>query len=141
MVWNELKYKCHVKKELGEIPVIQCYPGQLNQVFMNLFMNAVQSISEKGEISISTSATEKEIVITISDTGIGIPKENLTRIFDPFFTTKPVGIGTGLGLAISAGIIKKHLGTINVYSVVDKGSTFTISLPVVNNLKHIRPLA
>jgi len=129
LVWNELKYKCQVHKKLGDLPSINCYPGQLNQVFMNLLVNAGQSIKEKGEITIETSATEKEIIIKISDTGSGISSENLSKLFTPFFTTKPVGVGTGLGLSISYGIIQKHRGRIEVESKVGVGTTFTIILP------------
>ncbi len=135
MVWNELKYKTDVLKEYGTIPEIECYPLELNQVFTNILVNAAQAIEEKGEIKISTRLINDDqsakdcVEIRISDTGCGIPEENLSRIFDPFFTTKEIGKGTGLGLNISFGIIKKHEGTINVKSKVGKGTTFIISLP------------
>jgi signal transduction histidine kinase len=132
IVWNELKYKCTVTKHYAaELPQIRCLPTQLNQVFMNLLVNAAQAIPEKGEITISTAAVDaNSIQIVISDSGTGIPTENLNHIFDPFFTTKPIGKGTGLGLSISYGIIGKHHGKIEVSSVVGQGSTFTITLPI-----------
>jgi signal transduction histidine kinase len=130
IVWNELKYKCAVNKSLKPLPRIRCYLGQLNQVFMNLLVNAAQAIPEKGEINIETETINGHIVIRISDTGSGIPPEIIPKLFDPFFTTKPAGKGTGLGLAISSGIIQKHNGTIDVESTIGKGTTFTIRLPL-----------
>jgi signal transduction histidine kinase len=130
VVWNELKYKADVIKDLGELPSVKCYPQQLNQVFMNLLINGSQAIEGRGEIRIKTRAAEKYIEVEISDTGSGIPKENLGKIFDPFFTTKGVGKGTGLGLNVSYNIIKKHHGTLEVESEVGKGSLFRIRIPV-----------
>ncbi len=130
IVWNELKYKAEVVKEYGELPDIECYPQQLNQVFMNLLVNAAQAIEERGQIRIRTYSDGGRVYVQISDTGVGIPKENLSRIFEPFFTTKEVGKGTGLGLSMSYGIIKKHGGKIDVQSQVGKGTTFTIELPL-----------
>ena len=130
VIWNELKYKCEVKKNLAPLPAIRCYPGQLNQVFMNLLINAAQAIPERGTITITSEATDKDIVICISDTGQGIPPENLSKLFTPFFTTKPVGKGTGLGLSISYGVVQKHNGTIGVVSQMGQGTTFTIRLPL-----------
>ncbi|MBW1614871.1 MAG: histidine kinase, partial [Deltaproteobacteria bacterium] len=98
IVWNELKYKAEVIKDLGDIPPVKCYPQRINQVFMNVLVNAAQAIEKKGEIRIGTRAVDGYVEVKISDTGVGIPKENLSRIFDPFFTTKDVGKGTGLGL-------------------------------------------
>ena len=135
MVWNELKYKADVLKEYGAIPEIECYPLELNQVFMNILVNAAQAIEEKGEIKISTRLINDDqsardcVEVRISDTGCGIAEENLPKIFDPFFTTKEIGKGTGLGLNIGFGIIEKHKGTINVESEVGKGTTFIIRLP------------
>lgn len=130
VVWNELKYKATVNKELGRLPMVKCYPQQLNQVFMNLFVNAAQAIEKQGEISISTRADNGFVEIKIEDTGSGIDKKNLTRIFDPFFTTKDVGKGTGLGLNVAYNIIKKHKGTIDVKSEVGQGTVFKIRMPV-----------
>ncbi|MBW2563429.1 MAG: response regulator [Deltaproteobacteria bacterium] len=130
VVWNELKYKATVNKELGKLPMVNCYPQQLNQVFMNLFVNAAQAIEKQGEISIVTRADDGFVEITIGDTGSGIDKEYLSRIFDPFFTTKDVGKGTGLGLNVAYNIIKKHNGTIDVKSQVGKGTVFKIRIPI-----------
>ena len=131
IIWNELKYKCTVKKEYGDLPQTRCYPQQLNQVFMNLLVNAAQAIESKGEIVITTRASETEITIAIADSGSGIPPENLGRIFEPFFTTKEVGKGTGLGLSITYDIVtKKHGGRIEVTSEPGKGTTFVVTLPV-----------
>ena len=130
IVWNELKYKTTVTKDYGELPEVRCYTQQLNQVFMNLLLNAAQAIEKKGEIRIATRAVDGQVEIAISDTGSGIPKENLSKIFDPFFTTKDVGKGTGMGLNIAYNIIEKHKGTIEVDSEVGKGATFIIRIPV-----------
>ena len=130
VVWNEIKYHAEVKKEYGDLPEVECLPSQLNQVFMNLLVNAAHAIEHKGVISIRTGVQREEVFIQIADTGKGIVPENRKRIFDPFFTTKPVGKGTGLGLSLSFGIMKKHNGRIEVQSDVGKGSTFTLWLPV-----------
>ncbi len=127
---NELKFKATVQTELGAIPFVQGYPQQLNQVFMNILVNAAQAIESRGEIRIKTQKAGKGFVeVIISDTGCGIPEENISRIFDPFFTTKELGKGTGLGLNIANNIIKKHNGVIDVKSQVGQGTTFTIRLP------------
>ncbi|MGV1099513.1 ATP-binding protein [Thiovibrio sp. JS02] len=131
IVWNELKYKTSVHKELGNLPLLQCYPQQLNQVFMNLLVNAGQSIEGHGDIFIKTWEEGNRVMVEIRDTGCGIPRENLGRLFEPFFTTKEVGKGTGLGLSIAYDIVtKKHGGTISVKSTVGVGSTFTVELPL-----------
>ncbi len=131
VVWNELKYKAKVIKEYGDLPHVKCYSQQLNQVFVNLLVNAAHAIEKQGEIRIMTRALDGKVEIKISDTGKGIPEENLSKIFDPFFTTKEVGKGTGLGLNVAYNIIEKHKGTIDVESTVGKGTTFTIRLPIV----------
>jgi len=130
IVWNELKYKAEVKTEFGELPPVRCVAGQINQVFMNLLVNAGQAISNGGVITLRAHAEGDQAVLEIADNGCGIPRENLRRVFDPFFTTKPVGKGTGLGLAISLDIVRKHGGTLEVASEVGKGTCFTIRLPV-----------
>ena len=130
LVWNEIKYKATVEKDYGDIPQISCMPRQLNQVFMNLLVNAAQAIEKDGLIRIKTYADETNIHIEISDNASGIPEESLTKIFDAFFTTKPVGQGTGLGLSISYSIIQKHGGDIRVESEVGAGTTFFITLPI-----------
>ncbi len=133
LVHHELKHNITIHRNYGDIPVISCYPGQLNQVFMNLLINARQSILGKGEITISTSSKKKKVHIEIMDTGSGIPQDKLERIFDPGFTTKGVGIGTGLGLSICYQIIQDHKGEIKAESEIGKGTKFTIILPT--NLK------
>ena len=112
------------------LPNIESYNGQLNQVIMNLLTNAVQAIGEEGHITIATRSLTNQIEIEITDSGTGIPEAEQSRIFEPFFTTKEVGEGTGLGLSISYGIIQKHNGSIAVASEVDKGTSFTIRLPI-----------
>ncbi|MDH3973453.1 MAG: response regulator [Deltaproteobacteria bacterium] len=130
IVWNELKYKAEVIKEYGNIPEVECFPTQLNQVFMNLFVNASQAIKNKGEIRIKTFSENEKVFVEVSDTGAGIPPDIINKLFDPFFTTKEPGKGTGLGLAISYNIIKKHNGNITVMSNPGEGTTFLIELPV-----------
>jgi len=133
IIWSEMKYKCELRKDLTKLPLTHCHPGQLNQVFMNILMNAVQAIPEEGgDITVSTKAVKTDIIVKISDTGTGIPTANISKIFDPFFTTKEVGHGTGLGLSISHGIVKRHGGSIEVESEVGKGTSFIVCLPIKN---------
>jgi two-component system, NtrC family, sensor kinase len=127
---NEWRYKATVKREYGVIPRTRCYPQQLNQVFMNLLINAAQAIVERGEVRVRTWAESTAIFIAIADSGCGIPQQNLKKIFEPFFTTKEVGKGTGLGLSITYEIIQKHGGEITVESEPGQGTTFLIRLPV-----------
>ena len=119
-----------IHRDYGYLPPVECYPGQINQAFMNLLQNAAQAIPRRGEVWIRTETHSDWIRIKIKDNGTGIAEEHLNRIFDPFFTTKAVGAGTGLGLSISYGIIEKHGGKIGVTSKVDEGTEFTIELPV-----------
>ncbi len=130
VVWNELKYKTEVIKDYGKLPEVECIPSQINQVFMNLLVNAGQAIKEKGTITLRTRHEGENVCVEIADTGSGIPQEIINRIFDPFFTTKPVGTGTGLGLSITHGIIRKHNGRIEVVSELGKGTTFRVIVPV-----------
>jgi signal transduction histidine kinase/CheY-like chemotaxis protein len=130
IVWNELKYKATLKKEYGELPLTECNIGQLNQVFMNLLVNAAHAIEKSGEIRVTTWTEKGSIHVAVADTGSGISPENLNRIFEPFFTTKDVGKGTGLGLSIAFEIVKKHDGDITVESAVGKGTTFTVRIPI-----------
>ncbi|MEZ5359769.1 MAG: PAS domain S-box protein [Candidatus Zixiibacteriota bacterium] len=130
LVHHRLKNRIDVIKQYGSLPKIHCYPNQLNQVFMNLLVNASQAIEGPGTIRIKTEAIEKSIIIAISDTGKGISPEIKTRIFDPGFTTKGAGVGTGLGLSIVLQIIESHQGSIEVASEVGKGTTFKITLPI-----------
>lgn len=118
-------------RDYGELPQVDAYSGQLNQVWMNLLVNAAQAVTPKGgEVRITTRSYRDSIIVKISDTGCGIPPDKLNKIFEPFYTTKPVGEGTGLGLSISFSIIERHNGTIKVESQVDEGTTFIITLPV-----------
>ena len=129
IVWNELKYKCKVEKEFGDLPDIYCVPNQLNQVFLNMLVNAGHAIEDReGIIWIRTWADEEQVHVSIRDNGIGMTKQNINRIFDPFFTTKDVGKGTGLGLSLAFDIIKKHGGTIDVNSEVGIGTEFVTNL-------------
>jgi PAS domain S-box-containing protein len=130
IVWNELKFKAELRKEYGKIPAIMCNPGQLNQVFINLLMNAVQAIESRGQIGVKTSSDQGFVYVEISDSGSGIPADKLNRIFEPFYTTKEVGKGTGLGLSIVYDIVKKHKGEIQVASEPGKGTVFTMILPI-----------
>ncbi len=131
LVAHELKRRIKVIKEYGDIPEIECFPNRLNQVFMNMLVNASQAIEGEGEIRIRTWRDNETVCIAISDNGKGIPAEIRKRIFDPGFTTKQAGLGTGLGLSICYQIIADHAGKIEVESEVDKGTTFTIFLPIV----------
>ncbi|MEY4720138.1 MAG: hypothetical protein RL563_2756 [Pseudomonadota bacterium] len=131
IIWNELKYHCTIHKHYGDIPEIYCLPLQLNQVFMNLLINAGQAIQSHGDIHITTGKLgDHEVWVEITDTGDGIPPELINRLCEPFFTTKPVGKGTGLGLSISQNIIKKHHGRMEITSQMGQGTTFRILLPI-----------
>lgn len=132
---NELKYKAEVIRTFDELPLIECLPSELNQVFLNILLNAGHAIKEQGLITVSTGCSDEKIWIAIGDDGEGIPPEILPRIFDPFFTSKPVGVGTGLGLAISYGIVTKHHGKIEVTSVVGQGTLFRIELPILQPIR------
>ncbi len=128
---GELKGRIEVTKDFGPIPKVNCFPSQLNQVFMNVLSNAAQAIDGEGHIYITTRAPEPDRVeVTIRDTGRGMSKATLEKVFDPFFTTKSLGSGTGLGLSISYGVVQKHGGEILVSSEVGKGTEFKIILPV-----------
>lgn len=130
MILNpELKHRIIVNKEYNAVRMIECNPGQINQVFLNLLSNAAQAIEGEGVITIKTSEDANCLYVAITDTGSGIPSIVQNKIFDPFFTTKDVGKGTGLGLSISYSIIKNHNGKIEVDSKVNKGTTFTLTLP------------
>ena len=130
IAWNELKYKTTLQRDYGELPQVRCLAQQLNQVFLNILVNAAHAIEKQGEVAIVTRSLGDRVTVAISDTGCGIPQEIQNRIFEPFFTTKEVGKGTGLGLSISYDIIKKHGGSIEVASTQGCGTTFTITLPI-----------
>jgi len=129
IVNHEIKYKATVTKEYGKLPRVRCIHQQINQVFMNILVNAAQAIKKQGEINIKTRHVDGFVEIAISDTGSGIQEENLNKIFDPFFTTKEVGAGTGLGLNLVYNIVKNHNGTIDVESKVGEGTKFNIRIP------------
>ena len=123
--------RINLEREYGELPLVNCYAAQLNQVWMNLLVNAAQAIEDNdGTVHIRTLSDGKTVSVSVTDSGKGISPENIKRIFDPFFTTKPVGEGTGLGLSISHGIVEQHGGTIAVDNIPGKGTTFTVTLPV-----------
>ena len=127
---NEFKHKVVVVREYGDIPQVECLPSLLNQVFMNLLVNAAHAIEERGTITLRTGRQGDKVWIGISDTGKGIPAENMKQIFDPFFTTQPASEGKGLGLSLANGIVQKHHGRIEVQSAVGKGTTFRVWLPI-----------
>lgn len=131
IVNNEIKYKARVVKQYGDLPEVECLASEINQVFMNLLINASHAIQRSdGCITISSGRADDQVWLEIADNGSGIDPEHLKRIFDPFFTTKPIGQGTGLGLSLSYGIIKKHQGQILVDSQVGVGTRFRIVLPI-----------
>lgn len=134
VVNNEVKYKADVVRELGNIPDVQCMPSQINQVVLNLIVNAAHAIgSVRGVITLRSGQDGDKVWFEVSDTGSGIPKDVLPKIFDPFYTTKPIGKGTGLGLSLSYGIVQKHNGTIDVQTEAGCGTTFRVTLPMLQN--------
>lgn len=135
LIHHDIKHNIAIKKDFGDIPKISCYPGRLNQVFLNLLINSKQAITGNGTISITTRADDKKVYITFQDDGSGIAPENQKKIFDPGFTTRGRGVGTGLGLSICYQIIQEHRGEIKVESELEKGTTFEIILPL--DLEHI----
>ncbi|MDX1456054.1 MAG: ATP-binding protein [Marinobacter sp.] len=130
VVSNELKYRAKVDLKLGDVPLIECNLSQINQVIMNLLVNAAHAMENFGQIEIRTGATESQAWMEVEDDGAGIEPDHLEHLFDPFFTTKPVGKGTGLGLALSKNIIDKHGGSIEVRSNPGQGTCFRICLPI-----------
>jgi two-component system NtrC family sensor kinase len=139
IAWNEIKYVATINKEFGDIPHVKCYPQQLNQVFLNLLVNAAHALGEnQGVITVRTWREEEDVFVSVSDSGCGIPDEIRQKIFEPFFTTKEVGKGTGLGLSISYDIVQKHGGKITVESEVGRGTTFTVTLPIAGPNAEVR---
>ena len=130
VVWNEVKFKAEVVRQYGELPDVECIGSQLNQVFMNLIVNAAHAIENRGTIWLETGTRDEWVFVRVRDDGCGIAPENFKRLFEPFFTTKPVGSGTGLGLSVSYSIVGKHHGRIEVQSEPGKGTAFTVWLPI-----------
>ncbi len=131
VISNEIKYKADVIKQYGELPPVECLAPEINQVVMNLVVNAAHAIGpERGSITIRTGTEGSNVWFEVADTGSGIPKDSLARIFDPFYTTKAVGKGTGLGLSLAYGIVQKHHGRIEVQTEVGSGTTFRVTLPI-----------
>jgi PAS domain S-box-containing protein len=130
VVWHELKYKVQIMRELAPLPPVRCVPAQINQVFMNLLVNAAQAIAEQGTITLRSGHDGTQVWIEIADTGCGMDEATRQRLFDPFFTTKQVGVGTGLGMSITWDIVHKHEGTIEVSSEPGSGSCFRLQLPI-----------
>jgi two-component system NtrC family sensor kinase len=133
VVWNEVKYKATVAKNYGVLPPVECLAAQLNQVFMNLIINAVQALDESkgmGTITLSTGHQDDWVWVEVQDNGLGMSEETRKRLFEPFFTTKPVGKGTGLGMSVSYNIVQKHHGRIEVDSVPGEGTRFRVWVPV-----------
>lgn len=139
VVNNELKYKADVVKEYADLPEVECIASQINQVAMNLLVNAAHSIERFGRITLRTGLEQDEVWLEVEDTGKGIEPKVLNRIFEPFFTTKPVGKGTGLGLALSYTIVQKHNGRIEVKSEVGIGTCFRVYLPIKQPVEPPKP--
>lgn len=138
---HELHAKIEIVRNYGDIPRCYCCAGQMNQVFLNLFINATQAIAGTGEIHIKSWAEDKKIWIAISDNGCGIPPDKIEHIFEPFFTTKEISVGTGLGLSIVYDIVTRHKGTIKAVSKPGTGTTFTLCLPIDLRAKQRDPNA
>lgn len=130
VAWNELKYKAEVLQEFGDLPEIDCIPSQINQVILNLLVNAAHAIETEGVITLRTGVEGDRVWLEVEDNGSGIDSEQVSRIFEPFFTTKPAGEGSGLGLALSSSIVQRHGGNISVTSQKGKGTSFRVTLPV-----------
>ena len=129
IVQNEVKYKATIERQLVALPEVCCRPSEINQVFMNLLVNAAQAIPGRGVIRLASGFDDEAVWLEVSDTGKGMTPDVRKRIFEPFYTTKPVGQGTGLGLSLSYSIVQKHHGSIDVQSEPDRGTTFRITLP------------
>lgn len=137
VVWNQLKYKVQVVREYAELPQVYCVATQINQVVMNLLVNAGQAIAERGTLTVRTGVEADQVWIEVQDTGCGIAAEKQAQVFAPFYTTKAVGLGTGLGLSIAADIVSRHHGKILLHSVLGVGTTFRVVLPI--NAKQAEP--
>ncbi|HEY6898635.1 MAG TPA: bacteriohemerythrin [Rhodocyclaceae bacterium] len=139
VVWHELKYKADIVRELQPLPQVRCIPAQINQVFMNLLMNAVQAIEQHGTITLKSGEQDGQVWVEIADSGCGMSAETLRRCFEPFYTTKPPGKGTGLGMSLSYDIIHKHDGRIEIDSAPGKGSRFRLWLPLAGPAENREP--
>ncbi len=135
---HQLRDRITVETDLGELPLVKCMPSQINQVFLNLITNASQAMGEEGVLRICSVAKKDSVEVSIADNGSGIPEKVLPNIFDPFFTTKKVGEGTGLGLSIVHKIIQGHGGSIRVNSVIGKGTTFFVELPIDSKAQPVK---
>jgi hypothetical protein len=139
---NLLNNIIKLKKNYSNLPLVECYPGKLNQVFLNIISNAIYAINKRygeaegGVLTISTEADHDFVIIKIADNGIGMDENTKKRLFEPFFTTKDVGEGTGLGLSISYNTIKKHDGLVVVNSELNVGTEFVIKLPVLHGIER-----
>jgi two-component system, NtrC family, sensor kinase len=130
--------RIHVEKELrAEYPLTIGNAGKLQQVFLNLFVNARDAMPEGGELRIMTDTMNSKVEILVQDTGIGISRDNIIKIYDPFFTTKAPGKGTGLGLSVTYGIVQEHGGTISVESKPGVGTSFRLELPLVRKTVNV----
>lgn len=128
---NQLKYKVEIHRDFAtDLPEVYCQPNQINQVFLNLLVNAAQAMEHKGHLYLRAWQQEQSVCVEVRDTGHGIAPDHMKRLFEPFFTTKPVGSGTGLGLSLSYSIVKKHQGEIQVSSVLGEGASFVVILPI-----------
>lgn len=141
IVHNEIKYKAQIVRKFAPLPPVRCIAGQINQVFMNLLVNAAQSIAERGQITLCSGVDGEFVWITVQDDGCGIAPDKLTRIFEPFYTSKPIGKGTGLGLTLAWGIVQRHQGTIEVQSSPGQGTCFTLRLPIAGPVVAEAPVA
>ena len=139
LLQNQYRDRIEIHREFGDLPRVECHPGRLSQVFMNLIANACQAIPDQGDVWIRTFSRDSKAVIEVLDNGNGIAPEHLGKVFEPFFTARPVGEGTGLGLSISYGIIQEHKGTIAVESEKGKGSVFRVELPLAAREQDTRP--
>jgi signal transduction histidine kinase len=134
LLHSSYKNRIEIDKEFGDLPEVECFPGQLNQVFLNILSNAIQAIPEQGKIAIKTWVSGDRVKISFKDNGSGMSEEVRKKIYDPFFTTKDIGKGNGLGLYISYGILEKHRGKIEVFSTLGKGTEFVLTIPIQQTL-------
>jgi signal transduction histidine kinase len=134
LLHSSYKNRIEIVKDFGDLPEVECFPGQLNQVFLNILSNAIQAIPEEGKITIKTWVSANRVKISFKDNGSGMTEDVRKKIYDPFFTTKDVGKGNGLGLYISYGIVEKHRGKIEAFSTPGQGTEFVITLPIQQTL-------